>query len=161
MPRIARIVVPGLPHHVTQRGNRRMRTFFGDEDYQEYPALLAHWCGQYGNRIWAYCLMPNHMHLIVAPESADGLCRGICEAHRRYSRRINFREGWRGHLWQGRFASFVMDEPHLLAAARYVERNPVKARLVDAAADWPWSSAAAHVGDRREAFEQPKLPWDD
>ena len=159
MPRIARIVAPGLPHHppspagygvtsITQRGNRRMQTFFCDEDYQEYLTLLAHWCRLHGNRIWAYCLMPNHVHLIVVPESAGGLRVGIGEAHRRYSRRINFRQGWRGHLWQGRFASFVMDEPHLLAAARYVERNPVKAGLVAAAEDWPWSSAAVHVGDR-------------
>ena len=129
MPRIARIVVPHLPHHVTQRGNRRMKTFFCDEDYLEYLRLLAHWCSRHGNRIWAYCLMPNHVHLIVVPRTADGLRRGIGEAHRRYSRRINFRQGWRGHLWQARFASFVMDEPHLIAAARYVERNPVRARL--------------------------------
>jgi putative transposase len=127
-----------------------MRTFFRDEDYREYLSLLGEWCGQHGNRIWAYCLMPNHVHVIVVPASEDGLARGIGEAHRRYSRRINFREGWRGHLWQGRFASFVMDEPHLPAAARYVERNPVKAGLVDAAEDWPWSSAAAHVGDGSE-----------
>ena len=145
MPRIARIVGPGLPHHVTQRGNRRMQTFFCNDDYREYLSLVGQWCGRFGNRILAYCLMPNHVHLIIVPESADGLCRGIGEAHRRYSRRVNFREGWRGHLWQGRFASFVMDEPHLLSATRYVERNPVKARLVDRAEDWPWSSAAAHI----------------
>ena len=159
MPRIARIVAPGLPHHITQRGNRRMQTFFCDEDYREYLALLADWCGRHGNRIWAYCLMPNHVHLIVVPESAAGLRVGIGEAHRRYSRRINFREGWRGHLWQGRFASFVMDEPYLLAAARYVERNPVKAGLVAAAEDWPWSSAAAHVGDRPAVETIAETDW--
>jgi len=109
--------------------------------------------------IRAYCLMPNHVHLVVVPASADGLRRGIGETHRRYSRRVNFREGWRGHLWQGRFASFVMDEPYLLAAARYVERNPVKAGLVDAAEQWPWSSAAAHVGDRPAAEAIAETDW--
>jgi putative transposase len=89
--------------------------------------------------------MPNHVHLIAVPDSADGLRRAIGEAHRRYTRRINFRENWRGHLWQGRFASFVMDEDYLLAAARYVELNPVRARLVASAGQYRWSSASAHL----------------
>jgi len=92
--------------------------------------------------------MPNHVHLIATPKTEDGLRRAIGEAHRRYTRRINFREGWRGYLWQGRFASFVMDEPYLLAAARYVELNPVRAKLVDHARQWPWSSAKAHLKGR-------------
>ena len=88
MARIGRIVAPGYPHHITQRGNRRMETFFADDDYQAYLSLLLAWCGRHGNRIWAYCLMPNHVHLIVVPKTAEGLCRGIGEAHRRYTRRI-------------------------------------------------------------------------
>jgi putative transposase len=95
--------------------------------------------------IWAYCLMPNHVHLIAVPEREDSLRRAIGEAHRRYTRRVNFREGWRGHLWQERFASFVVDEPYLLAAARYVELNPVRAKLVIAPSDYRWSSALAHL----------------
>ncbi len=154
MPRIARIVAPGLPHHITQRGNRRMQTFFCDDDYRAYLSLVVEWSRQFGNRIWGYCLMPNHVHLVVVPKTADGLCRGIGEAHRRYTRRINFREGWRGHLWQGRFASFVMDEGYLLAATRYVERNPVKAGLVGKAEDWPWSSAAGHVAGRGDVVAE-------
>ena len=154
MGRIARIVAPGLPHHITQRGNRRMQTFFCDDDYRAYLSLVVEWSRQFGNRIWTYCLMPNHVHLVVVPRTPDGLCRGIGEAHRRYTRRINFREGWRGHLWQGRFASFVMDEGYLLAATRYVERNPVKAALVAKAEDWPWSSAAAHVAGRGDAVAE-------
>jgi putative transposase len=145
MARIARVIAAGIPHHVTQRGNRRLPTFFGDEDYNAYIDLMAEWCGKCGVEIWAYCLMPNHVHLIAVPESEDGLRRGIGEAHRRYSRMINFRQDWRGHLWQGRFASFPMDEAYLLAAARYVEINPVRARLVQDAAAWPWSSARAHL----------------
>ena len=133
MARLARFVVPGLPHHITQRGNRRQQTFFCDEDYAAYVELMADWCQERGVEIWAYCLMPNHIHLIAVPQSEDGLGRAIGEAHRRYTRRINFREKWRGYLWQGRFASFVMDEPHLLAAARYVELNPVRGRHFSAA----------------------------
>jgi len=145
MARIARVIAAGIPHHITQRGNRRMPTFFRDEDYQAYISLLSEWCKKCGVEIWAYCLMPNHVHLVAVPESEDGLRRGIGEAHRRYSRMINFRENWRGHLWQGRFASFPMDESYLLAAARYVEMNPVRAHLAPDAASWPWSSAHAHV----------------
>ena len=154
MARIARVVVPNAPHHVTQRGNRRMQTFFSDGDYQAYLDLLADWCGRHAVRIWAYCLMPNHSHLILVPPSEDGLCRAVGEAHRRYTRRVNFRRGWRGHLWQGRFASFVMDDAHLIAATRYVERNPVRAKLVERAEDWPWSSAAGHVDGRRRSLAE-------
>ena len=150
MARLARLVVPGLPHHVTQRGNRRQQTFFREDDYAAYVELMAEWCGRRGVEVWAYCLMPNHVHLIAVPQSKDGLARAIGEAHRRYTRRINFREGWRGYLWQGRFASFVMDEPYLLAAARYVELNPVRAGLVVDAADWPWSSARSHLSGHED-----------
>ena len=134
-----------MPHHVTQRGNRRQPTFFCDEDYEAYIELMGEWCCEQDVEIWAYCLMPNHVHLIAVPKSEDGLRRAIGEAHRRYTRRVNFREGWRGHLWQGRFASFVLDEPYLLAAARYVELNPMRAGLVDSPRDYRWSSAAAHL----------------
>ena len=148
MARLARLVVAGFPHHITQRGNRRQETFFCDEDYAAYVELMADWCGERGVEIWAYCLMPNHVHLIAVPASEDSLGRAIGEAHRRYTRRINFREKWRGYLWQGRFASFVMDEPYLLAAARYVELNPVRAGLTVDAANWPWSSAKAYLSGR-------------
>lgn len=145
MARIARVVVPGHPHHITQRGNRRQKTFFCDADYRLYIALMREWCDCYGVRIWAYCLMPNHTHLIAVPGDEGGLRLAIGEAHRRYTRDINFREGWRGHLWQERFASFVMDTPYLVAAARYVYLNPVRAGLSARADDYPWSSAAAHL----------------
>ena len=148
MARLARVIAPGMPHHVTQRGNPRQQTFFGEEDYQHYLELMAQFCRAEQVAIWAYCLMPNHVHLIVVPQSAESLRRAIGEAHRRYTRRINFREGWPGHLWQGRFASFVMDEDHLLTAARYVELNPVRAGLVQAPSRYRWSSAAAHLRGR-------------
>jgi putative transposase len=148
MARLARLVIPGLPHHITQRGNRRQQTFFNEEDYAAYLELMSDWCGEEGVEIWGYCLMPNHVHLIAVPKTEDGLRRAVGEAHRRYTRRINFREKWRGYLWQGRFASFIMDEPYLLAAARYVELNPVRAKLVRSADQWPWSSASAHLSGR-------------
>ena len=144
--------MPGLPHHVTQRGNRRQQTFFNDEDYRVYLDLMAEWCGRFGVEIWAYCLMPNHIHLIAVPNTSAALGDAIGESHRRYSRRINFREGWRGHLWQGRFASFPMDDSYLLTAARYVELNPVRARLSSTPEAYPWSSAGAHLQCRDDAL---------
>jgi len=141
-----------MPHHITQRGNRRQATFFGEEDYAAYLELMGQWCKERGVEIWAYCLMPNHVHLIAVPKSEDGLRRAMGEAHRRYTRRVNFREGWRGHLWQGRFASFVMDEPYLLAAARYVELNPIRAGLATSPARYRWSSARAHLRGKNDGL---------
>ncbi|MDH3912557.1 MAG: transposase [Rhodospirillales bacterium] len=154
MARFARVVVPGVPHHVTQRGNRRLDTFFNDGDYRAYIDLLAEHAATAGVAVWAYCLMPNHVHLVLVPQDADGLRRALGEAHRRYTRRVNLREGWRGHLWQERFHSFAMDEGHLLAAARYVELNPVRAGLARRARDWRWSSARAHLAGKDDALVQ-------
>ena len=156
MARIARAVAPGIPHHLTQRGNRRQQIFFNDEDYQFYLALMSEWCMAFQVDIWAYCLMPNHIHLIAVPETKDGLNLAIGEAHRRYSRRINFREGWRGHLWQGRFSSFILDERYLLACTRYVELNPVRAGLVNKPEDWPWSSARPHMNGKDDILVKTK-----
>jgi putative transposase len=153
---MARAVAPGIPHHVTQRGNRRQQTFFNDEDYLAYLELMSEWCGKYQVVIWAYCLMPNHIHLIAVPKTKDGLNLAIGEAHRRYTRRINFREGWRGHLWQGRFSSFVMDERYLLACTRYVELNPVRVGLVRKPEAWPWSSAGAHIKGKDDLLVETK-----
>jgi len=145
MARIARAVVPEIPHHITQRGNRRQPTFFSSSDYQTYVDLMHAWCEHHGVAVWAYSLMPNHVHLVAVPRDQESLARAIGEAHRRYTRLVNEREGWRGHLWQGRFASYVMDERYLLACTRYVEMNPVRGGLVTTPTDWPWSSAHAHA----------------
>jgi putative transposase len=152
MARLARVVVPGVPHHITQRGNRGLETFFEADDYAAYLALLAESCGKAGTEVWAYCLMPNHVHLIMRPADADGLRAALGEAHRRYTRRINQRHDWQGHLWQERFHSFPMDEPHLLAAARHVELNPVRAGLAGRPEQWPWSSVRAHLAGRDDAL---------
>lgn len=152
MARLARLVVPDVAHHVTQRGNRRQPVFFGDEDYLAYRELVSAACAERGVKCLAWCLMPNHVHLILVPPEPDGLRAALGEAHRRYSRRINFAHGWTGYLWQGRFASYPMDDAHLMTAVRYVELNPVRAKLVRAAEDWRWSSARAHVSGRPDGF---------
>jgi putative transposase len=152
MARLARIVVPDVPHHVTQRGNRRQEVFFSDEDYAAYRDLVAEACRREGVRCAAWCLMPNHVHLVLIPPSAVALRAALADAHRRYSRRINFAKGWTGYLWHGRFASYPMDEAHLVTAIRYVELNPVKAKLAARAEDWPWSSARAHVSGKRDGL---------
>jgi putative transposase len=152
MARLARIVVPGYPHHVTQRGNRREAVFFEDGDHDVYLDLLAEQAGRAEVEIWAYCLMPNHVHLILKPADADGLGRAVGEAHRRYTNFINARGRWTGHLFQSRFASVVLDDLHLVRAARYVSLNPVRARLVSRAEEWKWSSVQAHLAGVDSAY---------
>ena len=145
MPRFARLVVPGYPHHVTQRGSRRQQTFFDEDDYSAYLDLIAEQLPRAGADVLAYCLMPNHVHLILVPHNERSLATLLRKAHARYARRINERHEWQGHLWQERFHSFVMDEEHLLAAVRYVELNPVRAGLCERADEWPWSSVHFHL----------------
>lgn len=146
MPRVARIVAPGLPHHVTQRGCRKQQTFFCDGDYRAYLRLLKDRLARSDVKLWAYCLMPNHVHAVVVPADQGGLAVAFGQVHSAYARRVNEQHDWRGHLWQERFYSVVMDESHTLAAMRYVEMNPVRANLCDTPDQWPWSSARAHLG---------------
>jgi putative transposase len=148
MARLSRIVLAGLPHHVTQRGNRRAPIFFEPGDQALYLDLMAERCRATGVTCLAYCLMPNHVHLILVPATADGLARAVGEAHRRYTSFVNARARQTGHLFQSRFSSVAMDEAHLLAAVRYVSLNPVRARLVARARDWRWSSVRAHLEGR-------------
>ncbi len=143
MARIARVVAPGYPHHITQWGNRRQEVFFCDDDYLTYLQLMSTWCKRYETEILAWCLMPNHVHLIAVPKEETGLARSIGEAHRRYIRMVNFCQKWKGHLWQERFSSFPMDEQYLLAAG-YIEINPVAAKLVKRPEGYRWSSVHAH-----------------
>jgi putative transposase len=159
MPRSARIVVPGIAHHVTQRGNRRMQTFFSDADYARYLELMSAACAKFDVGVVAYCLMPNHAHLVLVPQTAGGLREALKSAHQKYAWIINRRQGWTGHLWQERFYSYALDDAHLASAIRYVELNPLRARLVARAEDWRWSSAASRiVGDSRCAVPLLELP---
>jgi putative transposase len=152
MARLARVVAAGVPHLVTQRGNRGQKVFFGDGDYETYKALLAEGCRAAGTAVWAYCLLPTHVHLILVPSDADGLRAALGDAHRRYTRQVNLRKGWRGYLWQGRFASVAVDETWLLACARYVELAPVREKLARRARDWRWSSARAHLSGKDDGL---------
>src|ERR1700740_613840 len=145
MARLARLITPGLPHHVTQRGNGRAQTFFCDDDYALYRDLLADACRSADVAVWAWVLMPNHVHLILVPSDADGIRRALAPVHRRYAGHVHARERQTGHFWQGRFGAVAMDEAHLGAALRYVALSPVRARLVERAVDWPWSSVHAHL----------------
>jgi len=152
MTRLPRLVLPGYPYHVTQRGNRRQQTFFEEGDYALYRDLLAEAADKAGAEIWCYCLMPSHVHIVVVPADEDGLRRTFADAHRRYTGFINARSRWTGHLWQGRFGAVVMDEEHLGHAMRYVSLNPVRARLAERPEDWPWSSVRAHFAGKDDSL---------
>lgn len=146
MPRVARIVVPGTPHHITQRGNNRQDVFFTEDDRRFYLRTLTTRCRRYSVRVLAYCLMTNHVHLVVVPEDAEGLARALGTTHHRYARYINEYHGRSGHLWQNRFFSAPMDNQYTVAAIKYVERNPVRAGFVRHPWEYRWSSAATHCG---------------
>lgn len=147
---MARVVIPNIPHHIIQRGNRSQQTFFNNTDKIFYLNLLRKNAEASGIQIWAYCLMDNHVHLIAVPGKKDSLAKGIGDTHKYYTHMVNLRENWRGYLWQGRFSSFPLDEKYLYAAIRYVERNPVRAGIVKRAEDYEFSSAKAHVYKKRD-----------
>lgn len=146
MPRIARTVFAGIPHHIIQRGNRGDNVFFTDEDRRQYLGWLKEYSRKHHVKILAYCLMSNHIHLIAIPENKEGLQRVLKPLHMRYAQFINRQHQWAGHLWQGRFFSSPLDKAYLWFCVRYVERNPVRANMVVQAEDYLWSSAAAHCG---------------
>ena len=149
MARLSRTVLPGHPHHVTQRGVRSMDIFADDHDSEAYLEMLRDSCTKHGVEVITWCLMTNHVHFIVIPDMEDSLSRSFGEAHKAYTRMHNFRQGVRGYLFQGKFGSYVMDEAHLLSAVRYVLRNPVKAGLTSKPEKWRWSSAKYHYGFRK------------
>jgi putative transposase len=146
MPRIARIVADGFPHHITQRGNRRQKVFFFESDYLAYLDLLCSHLKLFSLDIESYCLMPNHVHLILVPHKKDNLALAVGRTHQKYTSIVNKRENWRGYLWQGRFSSYILDEKYLLTATRYILLNPVKAGIVKKPWDYKWSSARHHLG---------------
>jgi putative transposase len=146
MARIARVVIPGVAHHITQRGVRSMNIFDSREDKKSYLEILSELSLREGLKIHAYCLMDNHVHLLVTPQKEDSLRKAIGETHRLYTRKINFRKKVRGHLFQERFFSCPLDDAHSVAAARYIERNPVRAKMCKQAWNYEFSSAKYHVG---------------
>jgi putative transposase len=145
MPRVSRAIAVDYPHHITQRGNYRQTVFSEEGDYAKYLELLANFCPKYNLDIWAYCLMPNHVHMVAVPRRQESLARLFNTIHMLYAQYINRKRNATGHLWQGRFFSCVLDERHLYAAVRYVEMNPVRGGMVSVPHDYPWSSAKAHI----------------
>jgi len=154
MARIARLVVPGAPHLVTQRGEGGQRAFFEDADYRLYRNLLGQAADRAGSQVWAYCLLPGEVQAVMIPSDPDGVRRTFADLHRRYTKHVNVRHGRTGRLWQGRFSSTAMDEDHVVAAIRYVSLAPVRAGLAARAWDWPWSSVRAHLAARDDAVVQ-------
>lgn len=140
-----RAVLPGVPHHVTQRGIDRQPIFFADRDREVYLELLRVNARRHGLSVHGYCLMTNHVHLVAVPQRADSLAKGIRRMHFQYAAYANALLGRSGHFWQNRYFSCALEECHLWAALRYVERNPVRAGLVKEATEWRWSSARAHA----------------
>lgn len=159
MPRIARIIAAGYPHHITQRGNNCATVFFDDEDRQTYLKLLTIYAQKYHVAIWAYCLMGNHVHLLAVPETETALSRGIGLTNLMYTQYLNRKLNQSGRIWQNRFFSCVIEsEQYLWAVARYIERNPLKAGLGVRAETYRWSSAKAHLA----GIHDPVLdatPW--
>lgn len=158
MPRIARVVVPGIPHHVTQRGNYQQAVFRSDEERNTYLRWMKQYSSTYELRVWAYSLMDNHVHFIVVPENDDSMARTFNQVHMRFSQLVNHRLGRRGHLWQGRFFSCPLDETHLYAAVRYVETDAVRSGLVGKAEDFVWSSARSHIFANPDELLSNDLP---
>jgi putative transposase len=158
MPRTARVVIPGCAHHVTQRGNNRQDVFFVDDDRRAYLRLLAEECRTHGLEVLAWCLMSNHVHLVVVPGQEQSLAKGFGRANFRYAQYVNRLHARSGHLWQNRFYSCTLDEGHFWHAMQYVERNPVRLKLVRRAVDYPWSSAAAHCGQADDTTGLLDLP---
>ena len=150
MPRIARVIATGYPHHITQRGNNRAIVFFDDEDRQTYLKLLAGYAEKHHFQIWAYCLMENHVHLLAVPEAETSLARGIGLTNQVYTQYLNRKLNQSGRIWQNRFFSCVVENnKYLWAVARYIERNPLKVGLVENAEAYRWSSVKAHVTSKR------------
>ena len=146
MSRIARVVVPGLAHHITQRGNNRQAIFEEETDYLNYCQWMNKYAEQSDLEILAYCLMINHVHFIAIPKREESLCKAFHTVHMRYAQYAHNKRGTSGHLWQGRFYSCPMNQRHMYRAIRYVEQNPVRSHIVKKAWRYPWSSARWHVG---------------
>ena len=150
VPRHARIVFPGVPHHVTQRGNHRERVFFAQGDQETYLHLLQRYSKEQAIEVAAYCLMLNHVHLVVIPSNSKGLYLALKAVHSQYAQRVNRMRDQKGHLWQGRYFSSPLDSNYFLNAVRYVELNPVRAGIVTKAEEFAWSSAPSHCGLRND-----------
>jgi len=159
LPRLARVALPGLPYHVTHRGNRRQNVFFRPQDRRIYKQWLGEYAERYHLEVWSYCLMDNHVHLLVMARRSDSLAMAIGRTHGRFAQWQNKRNDWSGHLWANRFYSTPLDEEHLWTAVRYVERNPVRAGVVEVAEHYEWSSARCHARNHSDGLLAPSRPF--
>lgn len=159
MARMARVMFEGVPFHVTHRGNHKKQIFFNDSDRQEYLDLLRRYATRFEMSVWGYCLMDNHVHTVAVGSTRPSISKALGNAHREFSRLRNRRVDVTGHLWANRFWSTALDEPHLWAAIRYVERNPVRADIVEDATEYAWSSARAHAFGDRDQLLAPDRPF--
>lgn len=158
MARIARVVVPGAPHLVIQRGADNRQVFFSADDYREYMRLVGDSCAKWKVRIWAYCLMPNRVHLVVQPATENALARALGEAHRRYAKKVNEKAGRAGRLWHARFSSCTLQANWLAKAMRFVERTPVDSGMLPGVGDYPWCSAASRLKGQDDPMGVKGLP---
>src|SRR5579862_7231739 len=146
MSRIARVAIEGVPDHLTQRGNRKQRVFFSESDYRIYLDLLRRYSAAYELDVWAYCLMPNHVHMIVVPQQVNSMAKALGRVHAEYAKHFNLIQQSCGHVWQARYFSCPLEGAHLWRAMAYVERNPLRAGLVENTEAYRWSSAGVHLG---------------
>jgi len=145
MARLSRSTVIGYPHQVTQGGNYGQPVFEADTDFRRYLECLRECAGRYSVEIWAYCLMPNHVHYVCVPMADGALARTFNALHMKYAQYFHARKGLTGHLWRARFLSCMLDDKSVFEEIRYIENNPVRAGIVGRAEDYPWSSARHHV----------------
>lgn len=165
---MTRTTIPGLPHHVIQRGLHGRKTFLNNTDYGVYLEIMSDCIRRHSVEIWSYCLMPDHVHLIAIPQEKNSLSNCLRAAHGRYTKYINRRTDNSGQFWQGRYASHLLDEQYLIACTRYIEINPVKRDYVAKPEDWKWSSAMAHMMksddslvDVKPLLQRVKRQWQD
>lgn len=159
MARERRIILPGLPHHLVARGNRRETLFFSDQDLRYYVGWLGQYAYRFRVQVLAYCLMKNHVHLVAVPQFQRSFAQIFGGLHTRFAMRINAVFAWTGHVWQGRYFSSPLDEAYMLTAIRYAECNPVQAGIIDRAEEHPWSSAAAHCGLQHDPLLTQSSKW--
>jgi len=145
MARQARIIVPNSPHHISQRGNRGESIFFEKEDFSNYLELIQKNLNDFKIDLLSFCLLPNQIHLLMEPKHKDDLSRCIGETNRQYTRYINQKKNWTGHLFQNRFFSYAMDDQHALRAARFIETLPVTAKITEKPQNYLWSSAKYRI----------------
>ena len=153
MPRTARSSVGDVCYHVISRGNARQQVFPGKNDYADFVQLISAACDRLPMRVLAYCLMPNHFHLVLWPHADGDLSRWMQWLQTAHVRRYHSHHGTSGHIWQGRFKAFPIEQDeHLLTVLRYVERNPLRARLVRRAENWQWSSLRQRKSNTRPTW---------